>query len=99
MPGMRLLCRSLALAAWVVGLVTVWIPVGVAAAILPAEGSSIDASGLTSGPAITDAGLVWDSAQGIMLSGPTGATSVLYPTPVAGENVTDWLGLDWWVVA
>lgn len=91
---------------WAVGLTcallaTVSALPGAARADLAAQGASVDAPGLTAGPFITDAGLVWESS-GIMLTGPSGRATVLAPADGAnwdGRIDLAWFGLDRWVQA
>ena len=75
---------------------------GGASAALPGEGSSIDAPGLTAGPFIVHAGLVWESASGVMLTDAAGRSTVLAPPDAANwEDSVDlaWFGPEWWVLA
>jgi hypothetical protein len=81
-------------------LVLAW-PVA-ASAVLPAAGSNVDAPGLAAGPFITDAGLVWEGPEGVMLTGFAGRSSVLSPPGAPNwDNLLDlaWFGRDWWAVA
>ena len=73
-----------------------------ASAVLPAGSSNVDAPGLTAGPLITDAGLVWESSDGIMLTNSAGRSAVLGPPdPPNWDNLVDLasFGQDWWTVA
>jgi hypothetical protein len=73
-----------------------------ASAVLPAEGSSVDAPGLVAGPFITDAGLVWEGSDGVTLTDTAGSSSILAPPDAPNrDNLTDlaWFGQDWWVIA
>ena len=73
-----------------------------ASAVLPADGSSVDAPGLTAGPFITDAGLAWESSHGIMLTSSAGRSTVLArPDAPNWDNLVDlaWFGREWWVLA
>ncbi len=78
---------------------------GPASAALPADGSSLDAPGLSAGPFITAEGLVWEGPDGTMLTRADGRSSVLAPPgplpPSNGEYVADfaWFGRAWWVHA
>jgi hypothetical protein len=70
--------------------------------VLPADGSSVDAPGLTAGPFITSAGLVWDGSRGVMLTNSAHRSSVLAaPDAPNWNNSVDlaWLGREWWVIA
>jgi hypothetical protein len=74
----------------------------VAGAVLPAGVSSVDAPGLAAGPVITDAGLVWESPQGVMLTDSAGRSKVLAPVDGRnGDGFVDlaWFGVNWWVLA
>ena len=67
-----------------------------------AEGSSVDAPGLSAGPFITSAGLVWESSRGIMLTNSAGRSKVLArPDAPNWNNSADlaWFGRDWWALA
>jgi hypothetical protein len=73
-----------------------------ASAALPAEGSSVDAPGLSAGPFLGNAGLVWEGPEGIMLTGSAAKSTVLAPSDAPNwDNFVDlaWFGADWWVVA
>jgi hypothetical protein len=66
------------------------------------DGSSVDAPGLTAGPFITDAGLVWESPHGFVLTNSRRGSTVL--APLDAPNRADhpdlaWFGLDWWAIA
>jgi hypothetical protein len=81
-------------------LVLAW-PVA-AFAVLPANGSSVDAPGLTAGPFVTGAGLVWEGSAGIMLTDRVGKSTVLAPPDTPNWNGfidLAWFGLDRWAVA
>jgi len=87
---------SLLIAAFIL----VW-PVA-ASAVLHSGRSSIDAPGLTAGPFIAGAGLVWESSHGIVLTNSAGRSTVLTrPDAPNWDNVDDlaWFGRDWWAVA
>jgi hypothetical protein len=74
----------------------------VASAAIRAEGSSVGAHGLIEGPFITDAGWVWASSGGIMLTDSAGRSTVLArPDAPNWENLVDvaWLDRGWWVFA
>jgi hypothetical protein len=74
----------------------------VASAVAPAENSSVDAPGLTAGPFITSAGLVWESSHGIVLTNSAGRSKVLArPDAPNWDNFADlaWFGREWWAVA
>jgi hypothetical protein len=73
-----------------------------ASAGMYAEGSSVDAPGLSAGPFFTGAGLVWESAHGIMLTNSAGRSKVLArPDASNWDGFVDlaWFGRDWWAVA
>ncbi len=73
-----------------------------ASAVLPAGGSSVDAPGLTAGPFITGAGLVWESSGEVMLTNFADRSSVLAaPDAPNWDNFADlaWFGRQWWAVA
>jgi hypothetical protein len=73
-----------------------------AGANLPAEGSQVTAPGITTGPLITEAGLVWEGSEGVMLTHPDDAQSVLAPNTTPNwDNAIDeaWFGSAWWVLA
>jgi hypothetical protein len=98
----RMRLRPVALA--VCALVLVWLaaPMRAAAANLPAEGSELTAAGFTTGPVITEAGLVWEGSEGVMLTHPNDTTSVLAPNTTPNwDNSIDqaWFGSAWWVLA
>jgi hypothetical protein len=101
--GARLGCvraRSATLLATAVAVLLVW-PLAASAA-LPADGSSVDAPGLTGGPFITSAGLAWESSGGVMLTNLADRSSVLAAQDAPNwENLTDlaWFGQEWWVLA
>lgn len=64
--------------------------------------SSVEARGLTAGPFITDAGDVWDSQSGVMLTNHTGVSSILAPADAPNwDNFVDltWFGAGWWAQA
>ena len=89
---MRALCAAAILAG---------APPSAGAAALPADGSSIDAPGLTAGPFITSVGLVWQGPAGVMLTDAAGVPSVLSPTDVLvtpGGLPNASVGTDWWAV-
>ena len=74
----------------------------VASAGMHADSSSVDAPGLTAGPFITGAGLVWESSHGIVLTNSAGRSKVLAPPDAPNwDNFTDlaWFGRDWWAFA
>jgi hypothetical protein len=74
----------------------------VASTGMHAEGSSVDAPGLSAGPFITGAGLVWESSHGIMLTNSAGRSKVLArPDAPNWNNFADlaWFGRDWWALA
>jgi hypothetical protein len=74
----------------------------VASAVIPADSSSVDAPGLTAGPFITGAGLVWESSGGVMLTNSAGRSKVLArPDAPNWDGFVDlaWFGRDWWAVA
>ena len=74
----------------------------VASTGMHAEGSSVDAPGLSAGPFITSAGLVWESSRGIMLTNSAGRSKVLArPDAPNWNNSADlaWFGRDWWALA
>lgn len=84
----------------VAGFMLAW-PVAASAA-LPPGGSSSDAPGLTAGPFITDAGLVWESSAGVMLTDRHGRSTVLArPDAPNWNGFVDlaWFGLDRWALA
>jgi hypothetical protein len=84
----------------IAALILAW-PVA-ASAVLHAERSSVDAPGLSAGPFITGAGLVWESSRGIMLTNSAGRSTVLArPNAPNWDNFADlaWFGLNWWAVA
>lgn len=71
-------------------------------AMLPSDVSSFDATGLTVGPSITDAGLAWENSEGIVLTNSAGRSTVLASTDAPNwDNFVDlaWFGRDWWAVA
>ncbi len=73
-----------------------------ASAGLPAGSSPVDAPGLLAGPVITDAGLAWESLDGIVLTNSAGRSAMLGPPdPPNWDNFVDltWFGRDWWVLA
>lgn len=73
-----------------------------ASAVLPADGSSVDAPGLTAGLSITGAGLVWESSAGVMLTNFADRSAVLAaPDAPNWDNAVDlaWFGPEWWVLA
>ncbi len=73
-----------------------------ASAVFPADGPSVDAPGLTAGPFITDAGLAWESSDGVMLTNSAGSSTVLAPPDAPSWNgLIDlaWFGRDWWGLA
>ncbi len=74
----------------------------VASAGTHGDSSSVDAPGLTAGPFITSAGLVWESSHGILLTNSAGRSKVLArPDAPNWDNVADlaWFGREWWAVA
>ena len=74
----------------------------VASAGMHADSSSVDAPGLTAGPFITGAGLVWESSHGIVLTNSAGRSKVLAPPDAPNwDDFTDlaWFGRDWWALA
>ncbi len=74
----------------------------VASAGMHADSSSVDAPGLTAGPFITGAGLVWESSGGIVLTNSAGRSKVLArPDAPNWDGFVDlaWFGRDWWAVA
>jgi hypothetical protein len=86
-----------------VGAVVVFLCPGVGVAgVVSSEVSSVDAPGWTTGPMITDVGLVWEGSAGVMLTDSTGESSVLAaPDAPNWDNAVDlaWFGWDWWVLA
>lgn len=73
-----------------------------AGAVLPAQGPGVDAPGLTAGPLVTDAGLVWQNSTAIELTDAAGDSRQL--SAGVGRPGTDafhdaWFGLQYWVVA
>jgi hypothetical protein len=73
-----------------------------ARAVQPNGVSIVDAPGLAAGPLITDAGLVWESSQGVMLTDPAGGSKVLAPLDAHnGDGFVDlaWFGVDQWALA
>lgn len=96
-----MLCAYATLVALVVAASMLARPV-VASAALRAGISGFDAPGLTAGPFITDAGLVWESSDGIVLSDAAGRSTVLAPPDAPNwDNLVDlaWFGRGWWAVA
>jgi hypothetical protein len=74
----------------------------VASAGMHGDSSSVDAPGLSAGPFVTGAGLVWESSRGIVLTGFAGRSKVLVrPDAPNWDNFADlaWFGRDWWVLA
>lgn len=66
------------------------------------EGPTVEAPGLTAGPVITGAGLAWESARGILLTGRAGVTTVLAPPDEPnwdGVVGLAWFGRKWWALA
>jgi hypothetical protein len=64
--------------------------------------SIVDAPQLASGPVITDAGLVWESPRGVVLTDPAGRSKVLAPIDAPnGDEFVDlaWFGDDQWALA
>jgi hypothetical protein len=87
--------------AFVVAVLVLAVPV-VAFAGMHADGSSVDAPGLTAGPFITSAGLVWESSHGIVLTNPARRSKVLArPDAPNWDGFADlaWFDQDWWAVA
>jgi hypothetical protein len=73
-----------------------------ASATIRATGSSVDAPGLIEGPFIADAGLVWASSRGVMLTNSAGRSTVLArPDAPNWDNLVDvaWLDRGWWAFA
>jgi hypothetical protein len=67
-----------------------------------AGGLHVDASGLTAGPFLTSAGLVWDGPRGVMLTHSARRSSVLAaPDAPDWNNSVDlaWFGRGWWALA
>jgi hypothetical protein len=67
-----------------------------------AAGGPLAASGFTTGPLITDQGLVWEGSAGVLLTRSNGTTSVLAKRGMPNwDNVIDqaWFGSRWWVIA
>lgn len=64
--------------------------------------SIVDSPGLISGPVVTNAGLVWESPQGVMLTSTTGTSKVLAPPDSRnGDGLVDlaWFGARSWALA
>jgi hypothetical protein len=73
-----------------------------ASAGMHAERSSVDAPGLSVGPFVTSAGLVWESSHGILLTNSAGRSTLLArPDAPNWDNFADlaWFGRDWWALA
>jgi hypothetical protein len=88
------------LVALVVSVLALAWPLGALA--VPRTGSvNVDAPGLSAGPLITDAGLVWESSDGITLTSPGRSTVLGPPDPPNWDNLVDltWFGQDWWALA
>jgi hypothetical protein len=72
-----------------------------AGAAVPAPLPGIAAPGLTAGPVVTDAGLVWQSSTAIELTDAAGNSTRLASvvgTPAMGAFDDAWFGLGWWVL-
>jgi hypothetical protein len=94
------------LSSWRVGVVAAVLSLALvcsaSAAAAIAEGPTLAVPGLTAGPSITNAGLVWETQDAIMLTSATGVSSVLAgPGAPNPESVLDpaWFGQEWWVQA
>ena len=81
------------------GLALVW-PFSAGAAV-PAPLPGVAAPGMTAGPVVTDAGLVWQSSTAIELTDAAGNSTTLAAvvgTPAMGAFDDAWFGLGWWAV-
>ncbi len=71
-------------------------------AVLPEGVLGVDAPGLAAGPVITNAGLIWESPQGVVLTDSAGRSKVLAAPDARnwdGSVDVAWFGVDWWVLA
>lgn len=75
----------------------------VAASAAPSSGvSGVDAPGVSGEPFITDAGLVWESSDGIMLTNSAGRSMALTRPDTPnwdGDVDLAWFGRGWWALA
>jgi hypothetical protein len=95
-------CRTYAKCAALLVALSILASPAAASAVEPSGLSSLDAQGLTAGPFITDAGLIWESSNGIMLTTFAGRSTVLTrPDAPNGDGVVDlaWFGREWWALA
>ncbi|MGO9489966.1 MAG: hypothetical protein ACLQBB_13165 [Solirubrobacteraceae bacterium] len=64
--------------------------------------SIVDAPGLASGPVITDAGLVWESPRGVVVTDAAGGSKVLAPLDARNWDAfvdLAWFGVNQWALA
>jgi len=92
-------CLSVATAGLTVGVPAVAWPFSAGAAVPAPPG--LAAPGLTAGPVVTDAGLVWQSSTAIELTDAAGNSRTLAAvvgTPATGAFDDAWFGTRWWVL-
>jgi len=93
-------CVLVATAGLTVGVLALACPFSAGAAV-PAPLPGVAAPGLTAGPVVTDAGLVWQSSTAIELTDAAGNSTRLgsvVGTPAMGAFDDAWFGLGWWVL-